>query len=370
MNDDYLPAMPAGLTAPWLTQALRRCGMLPDTVSVSSVDRQQVGEGVGMMSELSRLVLTYRGDDADDLPTSFIAKYPSQNPTNRDVAMSFNLYEREVRYFTELEPHTSAVSPIAYIARLEGSNFLLLLEDLGHYRTGNQIEGADQQDTAAGISELAKLHGAFWGKVDHIDWVPHVSHSYHADNMQALTKVGWPAMADIFSEFLSDRVLAMQNSFMEQLPALQSAMDVAPVTLLHGDYRMENFLFGTQPGDHALAIIDWQGPLLGKGMVDVALLLGQSTKTDVRRATEAQMLRQYVDQLQGLGVEYAMADAERDYRLALLYSWSYVAVVSGTLDASNERAFAWMSQMIARQVAATEDHNLDDLLAHPDRFTA
>jgi len=33
-------------------------------------------------------------------------------------------------------------------------------------------------------------------------------------------------------------------------------------------------------------------------------------------------------------------------------------VVSGTLDAGNERAFAWMSKMILRQVAAMQDHNL------------
>ena len=357
MSDLALPSLPEGLSPGWMTSALRHLGLLPPSVTVSALERQQVGEGVGMMSELSRLILTYDGD-AGDLPTRFIAKYPSQNPTNRGVAMSFNLYEREVRYFAELEPRTSAVSPRAYIAEIQGDNFLLLLEDLSDYRTGDQIQGADLEDSAAAVAELAKLHAAFWNNVDDIDWIPHISNSYHADNMQAGTAGGWRNMVDLFGEFLTDDIAALQPAFSAALPQLQKDMDHAPITLIHGDYRMENFLFGTRPQHHQLAIIDWQGPLLGKGMVDVALVLGQSTRTDVRRAHERDLVKQYAADLRSLGVDYSFAQAWQEYLAALLYNWCYVAVVSGTLDASNERAFAWMSQMVARQVAATNDHGL------------
>ena len=57
---------------------------------------------------------------------------------------------------------------------------------------------------------------------------------------------------------------------------------------------------------------------------------------------------------------YPFAQAWRDYRRAVLYNWVYVAVVAGTLDVSNERAFAWMSQMIARQSAASTDLGVFD----------
>jgi aminoglycoside/choline kinase family phosphotransferase len=357
MSELELPRFPDGLTAQWLTRALHHFAVLPATAAVVAVERQQVGEGVGMMSELSRLQLTYDGA-VEGLPDSFIAKYPSQNPTNRDVAMSFNLYEREVRYFAELEPRTSAVSPTAHIAEIQGDNFLLLLEDLGDYRTGDQIAGADLADSAAAIAELAKLHGAFWNQVQEIDWIPHICDSYHADNMQAGTAGGWANMVDVFGDFLTDEVAALQSTFSAALPDLQQAMDTTPITLIHGDYRMENFLFGTRPEHHKLAIIDWQGPLLGKGMVDVALVLGQSTRTDVRRAHERDLVAQYAQDIQSQGIDYSSQQAWQDYLAALLYNWCYVAVVSGTLDASNERAFAWMSQMVARQVAATYDHGL------------
>ena len=112
-----------------------------------------------------------------------------------------------------------------------------------------------------------------------------------------------------------------------------------------------------------MAIIDWQGPLLGRGIQDVTLLLGQSTQTEIRRRHERTLLECYVDGLARLGVEgYGVDEAWQDYRHGQLYNWAYTTVVAGTLDAGNERAFAWMSQMIARQVAVTEDLGLLDLL--------
>ena len=98
-------------------------------------------------------------------------------------------------------------------------------------------------------------------------------------------------------------------------------------------------------------------------MQDVAILLGQSTQTEVRRGHEQDLLRRYLDGLASLGIaDYGFDEAWVDYRHAALYSWAYATVVSGTLDATNERGYAWMSQMIARQVAVTEDLDLIDLL--------
>ena len=114
----HLPMFPEGLTAAWLTQVLREKGLLSDRNGVSEVIREQVGDGTGMMSELCRVRLNY-AEGIDSLPSSFIAKYPSQNPTNREMAMSYNLYEREVRYFAELDPLIDEGQ--AYADRLEAA---------------------------------------------------------------------------------------------------------------------------------------------------------------------------------------------------------------------------------------------------------
>lgn len=352
-----LPRMPAGLTAEWLTQLMTDRGYL-NGGTITQVHREQIGDGSGMMSEVARLRLSFSGD-AGSVPSSLVAKYPSQNPTNRAAAMSYRLYERETRYFAELDPITSAYAPKPYVADWQDDNFIILMEDLEAYRVGDQTEGADLDDTCAMLDELAKLHAGFWGRVEQLDWVPHIAQSYHADNMESLCEIGWPNMCELFKDFLAPEIAARGADFQADLQRLQASMDAAPITLLHGDFRMENVLFGQRPEHQPVAIIDWQGPLRGKGMVDVALILAQSTRTEVRRAHEQALIRRYVEGLGEHGVaDYSFELAWTDYQQAILYNWVYVSVVAGTLDVHNERAFAWMSQMVARQSAASQDHDV------------
>lgn len=362
MTTHPLPPMPQGITPDWLTGALREQGVLAADVAITDLQLGQVGEGVGMMSELSRVTPTY-GGSAGDAPRSFIAKYPSQNPTNRQVAMSYNLYEREVRYFAELDALTTATCPATYLTELDGDNFIILMEDMADYRVGDQIAGATLEDTETAIDELAKLHAAFWNRVGDISWIPHVAGSQHARNMENNTRLGWDTMVSLFGDWLTEPVLAMRADFQRSIAPLQAYMDTPPLTLSHGDFRMENLLYGTQPGHHPMVILDWQGPLLARGMQDVALLLGQSTQTRVRQAHERELLQRYLDRLAHQGIaDYRFDTAWDHYRHAHLYNWAYATTVSGTLDATNERGFAWMSQMIARQVATTEDLDLLELL--------
>ena len=347
-----LPRFPDGVTADWLTGLLRGAGYLSETASVASLSREQVGDGTGMMSELSRLRLSYAGDT--DLPNSFVIKYPSQNDTNREVAMSYKLYEREVRYFSELDAITAAYSPKSYVTQLEGDNFLILMEDMEDYRVGDQAAGADLRDTERAVDELAKLHGSFWGKTNDLDWVPGIAASYHADNMATLVGVGWPNMCDIFADYLDPQIAAIGERFSARIRELQADMYAEPVTLLHGDFRMENIFFGDEPEQRPIAIFDWQGPIIGRGMVDVALFLAHSARIEVRRDHQQDLLGRYVEGLKRAGVlDYEEADAWRDYERAMLYNWVYTGVVSGTLDVHNEKAFAWMSQMVERHSKAT-----------------
>jgi len=98
-------------------------------------------------------------------------------------------------------------------------------------------------------------------------------------------------------------------------------------------------------------------------MFDVALFLGQSTQVKVRQSHEKQILERYLGGLVRLGVTgLSFDDLWADYQSCMLYDWVYTAVVAGTLDTTNEVAFAWMSQMVARQVAVSDDLDLFGLL--------
>ena len=158
-----LPEFPEGFTPEFLTALLQEQGLIEQS-RVSQVRQERMGDGSGMMTEVVRLHLTFDGD-ATTLPPSLVAKYPSTNPTNRASALAYNLHERETRYFAELDPLTPALTPRAFFADWQGDNFLILMQDLGDYRVGDQIEGADLADTELMIDELAKLHGTFWNRV-------------------------------------------------------------------------------------------------------------------------------------------------------------------------------------------------------------
>ena len=362
-TDSLLPPLPAGLTADWLTQVLHQAG-LPRDARISAVQRSSVGDGVGMMSELSRLSLTW-SKPSPALPATIIAKYASTNPMNRAAAMSFHVYEREVRFFLEADAQTSAHTPHFYFAKMQDEHYLLLMDDLDTHRVGSQAAGASLEDAALAIDELAKLHAPFWDNVGEFDWVPHIANSYHATSMATFANDGWDNMAHVFGDHLPESIRQRRDDILAAIPALQTRMDQRPITLIHGDYRLDNMLFGTKPEHDPVVIIDWQGPMRCKGIVDVALLLGQNAHIEVRRAHEHTLIRRYVDGLSALGVSYPFDQAWDDYLDALLYQWCYASTVTGTLDSTNPRSSAWMSQLVARQSAATLDHQL---LTRLERF--
>ena len=254
-----LPQMPGGLTAEWLNDALFNSALLnskmanariPTTSRIIAVSQSGVGDGVGMMSELSRLNLTW-STPSPGLPTSLIAKYASTNPTNRAAANGFHVYEREVRYFLEVDAVTTMRTPRCYFARLESDNYLLLMEDLGEYRIGSQASGAGLDDTTLAIDQLARLHAPFWEKIEGLDWVPHIEGSYHAHALQMMATNGWDPMVHAFGEHVPASVRAGRDGVLAAIPALQKQMNTGPVTLVHGDFRMDNLLFGQQTGQDA-----------------------------------------------------------------------------------------------------------------------
>ena len=147
-----------------------------------------------------------------------------------------------------------------------------------------------------------------------------------------------------------------RDRFFDSIRALQAERMAAPITLVHGDFRMENVMYGERPGQHKIVIFDWQGPLKARAMFDVSLFLSQSTKTAVRRAHERELLARYLDGLKTGGVEGVDMDfLWDDYVRCTLYDWVYTAVVAGTLDTSNEIAHRWMTKMVERHAAASED---------------
>ena len=329
---------------------------------LKNINLVPMGEGVGMMSSMSIIELEW--EDSKNMPPSLVLKLAAENDTNRAVSQQFNLYLKEVSYYKDLAPRTTARSPLVYASEIdEEHNFFLLMEDVSSYRMGSQVEGATLEECELCVDFLANLHASFWNQLSDVEWLPNMSGSDNATNMALGCEAGWPQLQEIFGAFVPDNIEAMREHYLAAIPTLQAKLDQHPKTLIHGDFRMDNMLFGQAPEHDALLVVDFQGPLKGNGIHDVAYLLSHSAKTDVRREHERDLIERYANGLITAGIkDYSVEKAWNDYRVGVLYSWTVAVVIAGTMDPANERGFAWMSKMVERNALAINDLNCLDLL--------
>jgi hypothetical protein len=350
-----IPGSMANVSAEWVEECIGR-GKL------NNINLVPMGEGVGMMSSMSIIELEWEG--STNLPSSLVLKLAAENETNRAVSQQFNLYLKEVSYYKDLAPRTTARSPRIYASEIDDEhNFFLLMEDVSSYRMGSQVEGATVEECELCIDFLINLHASFWNQLNGISWLPNMSGSDNAKNMALGCEAGWPQLQEIFGNFVPDNIEAERERYLEAVPRLQTQLDQHPTTLIHGDFRMDNMLFGQAPEHDSLLVVDFQGPLKGNGIHDVAYLLSHSAKTEVRREHERNLIERYSSGLINAGVkDYSFEKAWNDYRTGVLYSWTVAVVIAGTMDPTNDRGFAWMSKMVERNGTAINDLDCLSLL--------
>ena len=350
-----IPGSMADVSAEWVEECIGR-GKL------KNINLVPMGEGVGMMSSMSVIELEW--ESSNDLPSSLVLKLAAENETNRAVSQQFNLYLKEVSYYKDLAPRTTARSPRVYASEIdEEHNFFLLMEDVSSYRMGSQVDGATAEECELCIDFLVNLHASFWNQLNGIGWLPNMSGSDNAKNMALGCEAGWPQLQEIFGKFVPSNIEAERERYLKAIPSLQAQLDQQPKTLIHGDFRMDNMLFGQAPEHDSLLVVDFQGPLKGNGINDVGYLLSHSAKTEVRREHERSLIERYSSGLINAGVkDYSFKKAWNDYRIGVLYSWTVAVVIAGTMDPANDRGFAWMSKMVERNGIAINDLDCLSLL--------
>jgi Ecdysteroid kinase-like family len=360
MTNIPMPRAHDDLTAEWLTQTVRGAGI---DATVETFTRRAMGEGVGMMATLELVDLAYSDGDG---PGTVVIKLPAVNDANRAVALAFDIYRREVLFYRNIADQTSAGTPRVLLAQVDSpEDFVLVLEDLSDYRLGDQIIGCNLADAEAAMITLGQLHAPFWDDVDRpeLDFVPYETPSTHGDALREGSLVGWDAMVDVFGDVVPEHMRAVKDRFLAAVPAMQRWLVTAPTTIVHGDFRMDNLFYGQSADHHEMVVIDWQGCLRSKGARDVGYLLSQSMPTELRREHERDLVATWHRTLVEGGVtDYSDEQAWEDYRRSVLALWTLVVVIAGTLDASNDRGRAWMTEMIRRSATTIDDLGLLDLL--------
>jgi hypothetical protein len=116
-------------------------------------------------------------------------------------------------------------------------------------------------------------------------------------------------------------------------------------------------LFGPGSGAGSFTVIDWQTLSRGRGVWDLAWLLGQSLTIEQRRNSEPQLLDSYYQGLMEGGVrDYSFADCTEDYRLALAQRFGTLISSIVALPFTESQKQQLIDVMLPRNLDAISQH--------------
>lgn len=272
---------PAGLTNAWLTAVL--------DAAVLGFSYERIG--TGQVSDCYRIAVHYAPGAAG--PASVILKVASADPAGRQTGAAMGLYDSEVRFYRELVPQlSSGALPRCYHAAIDAGSgaFDLVLEDAAPAVAGDEIRGATAEQALRAVTALGRLHSL-------------------AAARPSLTEAGWlergsllnaELLAQLYTLFLAryreyltgpqrsvcDSLVAAFDDYLELMSAEQRG-------LVHGDYRLDNILFGAPGAARPLTVVDWQGVMVGPALTDLAYFLGGALPAELRRAHYDELLLAY-----------------------------------------------------------------------------
>jgi Ecdysteroid kinase-like family len=350
-HTDNVVERPADLTADWLTAAIGA-----GTITDFSVERI----GTGQMSECYRVQLTYadRGSGSGG-PDSVVLKVAATDPMSRQTGGSLGLYEREVCFYRDIAPRLRGPVAPCYHAAFDAAAgiFDVLLGDANPAVVGDEIRGATVAQAKLAVTELARLQGPLLGDTTLADapWL----HRDTPVNQGLIT-----ALHAAFVDRYGDRIAPQHRMVCERLVGgfdaylAEEAGEGRIQGLVHGDYRLDNMLFGAVGADRPLTVVDWQTVTWGPAMTDLAYFLGCALPVAERRTHYDELLQAYHAAL-GPDAPISLADVREGVRRQSFFG-VMMAIVSSMLVERTERGDAMFMTMLQRHC----EHVLDvDALA-------
>jgi Ecdysteroid kinase-like family len=335
---------PGEITPSWLSDVLDG--------HVGGIATERIGDGlVGMNLRITLL-------DADPtLPASVVAKLPSPDPTSRVTGIALRNYEREVRFYLDVAPTVDIRVPHCFHGEWDAASgdFVLLLEDMHPAEQGDQIAGCSVERAAITVAELAKLHGPRWDDptLFDLEWLTRRHGSDDTAMVVALWQNVYAGFEATYAKYLSADALALVRHFGG---ALADWLDghAAPLAVTHGDFRLDNLLFGTAEGGPPVTAVDWQTPAHSPPIGDLSYFLGAGLRPDDRLAHERSLVARYGEALTAYGVDVDESWLWEQYRRDA-FGGVVMAVIASQIVGSNERSEAMFTAMATRHL----QHALD-----------
>ncbi len=269
---------PDEITAEWLGDALGE-----SSVELGSIERI----GTGQMSQSHRITFTANGGE----PQTIIVKLASDDDTSRATGVGLGAYFREISFYRNLAPQIGPPLAGCRLAEYDETDgwFTLLLDDAAPAVQGDQIRGCTVEEARIALDSLARIQAPVlgdltWGLADWLNLATPIN--------QELVMGVLPGFLERYGDRITEEQAALCEQFLSQLDAWSADIHPPP-GLVHGDYRLDNLLFGPDE----CTVVDWQTVTWGPALLDASYFVGSGLTIEDRRANEEDLIRGYHEAL-------------------------------------------------------------------------
>ena len=290
-------------------------------------------------------------------------KVAATDPVSRQTGHALGLYEREVRFYSDVAPGLGARSggPIARCYHSEyqpeTGYFTLLLDDAAPAEVGDEIRGATIADAKLALTQLGRLHAPLIGSeaLADAEWLNRET----PVNQELITAL-YAGFADRYGEAITGEQREVCERLVNGFDAYVAEEAARVKGLVHGDYRLDNMLFGRPGSLRDLTVVDWQTVTWGSALTDVAYFIGCALLVKDRRAHYDELLHAYHE---GLGPNPPLSlDAVREGVRRQSFFGVMMSIVSSMLVVRTERGDEMFLTMLDRHSSHVLDTGALDAL--------
>ncbi len=299
-----LAHLPDDVTPEWLMEVFSYAGIegVIDSLDSASIGTGQLGENI-----------RFEIQGSQRLPASVVAKFASLDPVSKQTGVLMQCYIREVFFYNEIQSTVDIRTPKVFFADInpETHDFVIVMEDLKPGVQGDQLAGCSVDDAALALEELAKLQGPRWGDESLFQF--ELFNDTDEEAINAASSL-YEQVQQGFIEKYEDRLSADQISMVGKAGNVlvnYATGYTQEKTLSHGDYRLDNMVFG---GPYPLTVLDWQTIQMGCALSDVSYFLGTSLLSEDRVKSERDLVNHYYDVLKSYKVNLTADDCWKYYR--------------------------------------------------------
>lgn len=308
-----LPTSISEINAPWLQSLFEdhHAGVV-----IESVEHLKIIHG---SATKVRVGINYKEGTQGDLPPSVLVKIGLE--PHSEWAAGIEVYDVEANSYGHILPHFDFGAPKCFYQKIqkEPSQVAIVLEDLTlrGARFGDAQRPYSVDEVIAGVRSLARIHAGTW-------------------NDPGAAK-GWLKPVLTWGEIIlmrrwaldAERLFAEPRGFsvpvsLHDSGKLRAAFDryckavlEGPQCVLHGDAHVGNSFVGD---GGVVSFFDWQCAALGHWSHDVGYFMLSALDVPDRRASELDILRAYLAELERLGVQApSLESAVQGYRRSMIF---------------------------------------------------